>query len=110
MTFNGKTVLSGNFFLKSFDALVLEFDDFAAGDADQVVMVFIEVAGFITCLAISEMTLLSDTALGKQLQCPVHGRITDPGIFPAQAQIQLFGRNVRAKTQKLIEDGFSLAG
>ena len=73
MAFNGKTVLSGDFFLKSFNARVLEFDDPAAGDADQVVMVFIQVAGFVTRLAVAEMTLLGDTALGKQLQGPVYG-------------------------------------
>ena len=91
MAFNGKTVLTGDFFLKSFNTRVLEFDDPAAADADQVVMVFIQVAGFITRLAIAEMTLLGDSALGKQLQGPVHRSITDPGVFPAQAQVKLFG-------------------
>ena len=83
--------MPGNFFLKSFNPRVLEFDDPAAGDADQVVMVFIQVAGFVTRLAITEMTLFGNTALGKQLQGPVHGRITDLGVFPAQAQVKLFG-------------------
>lgn len=91
MAFNGKPVLPGDFFLKSFNARVLEFDDSPAGDADQVVMVFIQVTGFVTRLAIPKMTLLGDTALGKQLQGPVHGRITELGVFTAQAQIKLFG-------------------
>ena len=91
MAFNGKPVMPGNFFLKSFNPRVLEFDDPAAGDADQVVMVFIQVTGFVTRLAVAEMTLLGDTAFGKQLQGPVHGRITDSGVFPAQAQVKLFG-------------------
>jgi len=67
MAFNGKAVLSGDLFLKSLDARVLEFDDPAASDADQVVMVFSQIAGFIARLAIPEMTLLGYTALGKQL-------------------------------------------
>ena len=83
--------MPGNFFLKSFNPRVLEFDDPAAGDADQVVMVFIQVTGFVTRLAVAEMTLLGDTAFGKQLQGPVHGRITDVGGFPAQAQVKFFG-------------------
>ena len=91
MAFNGKPVLSGDFFLESFNAWILEFNNFPAGDADQVVMVFIQVTGFVTRLAVAEMTLLGDTAFGKQLQGPVHGRITDSGVFPAQAQVKLFG-------------------
>ena len=87
MAFNGKTVLSGDFFLKSFNPRVLEFDDPPAGNADQVVVVFIQITGFITRLAIAEMTLLCYTALGKQLQSPVLGSITDLGGFPAQAQV-----------------------
>ena len=91
MAFNGKAVLSGDLFLESFNPWVLEFNDSAAGNADQVVMVFIQVTGFITRLAVSEMTLFCNTALGKQLQGPVHGRITDLGVFPAQSQVKLFG-------------------
>ena len=110
MPFNGKTVLPGDFFLKLFNARVFEFNYLAAGHADQVVMMLIQVAGFITGLPITEMTLLGDTAFGKQLQRPVNSGITDPGIFPAQAQVKFLGREVRARTQKFLENGFPLTG
>jgi len=82
MPLGGKPVLPGDFLLKLFYARVLEFDDLATAGADQVIVMLIQVTGFIACLAISEMTLLSDAALSKQLQGPVNGCITDPGIFP----------------------------
>ena len=110
MPLDGKTVLPGDFLLKLFYARVLEFDDLPTADADQVIVMFIQVTGFIARLAIAEMTLLSDAALSKQLQGPVNGGITDPGIFPAQAQVKLFSGEVRADTQELLENNFSLAG
>jgi len=110
MPFDGKTVLSGDFILKLFYARVLKFDNLPTADADQMIVMLIQVTGFIASLAISEMTLLGDAAFGKQFQGPVNGGITDPGIFPAQAQVKLFGREVRSHTQKLIENDFSLAG
>ena len=110
MPLDGKTVLPCDFLLKLFYARIFEFDDLPTADADQVIVMLIQVTGFIACLAISEMTLLGDAAFSKQLQGPVNGGITDPGIFPAQAQVKLFGREVRADTQELLENNFPLAG
>jgi len=110
MPLDGKPVLPGDFLLKLFYARVLEFDDLPTAGADQVIVMFIQVTGFIARLAIAEMTLLSDAALSKQLQGPVNGGITDPGIFPAQTQVKFFGREVRADTQELLENYFPLAG
>jgi hypothetical protein len=110
MPLDGKTVLPGDFLLKLFYARIFEFDDLPTADADQVIVMLTQVTGFIACLAISEMTLLGDAAFSKQLQGPVNGGITDPGIFPAQAQVKLFGREVRADPQELLENNFPLAG
>jgi hypothetical protein len=110
MPLDGKTVLPGDFLLKLFYARVLEFDDLPTADADQVIVMLIQVTGFIACLAISEMALLGDAAFSKQLQGPVNGGITDPGVFTAQAQVKFFGGEVGTDTQKLLENNFPLAG
>ena len=78
MPLDGKPVLPCDFFLKLFYARVLEFDDLPTTGANQVIVMLIQVTGFIARLAIAEMTLLSDAALSKQLQGPVNGGITDP--------------------------------
>lgn len=110
MSFDGKTVLPGDFILQLFDARVFEFDNLPAVDADQVIMMLIQITGLITCLAITEMTLLGDTAFSKQFQGSVNGGIPDPGIFPAQAQVELFGGDMRADSQEFLEDNFPLTG
>ena len=110
MAFNGKTVLTGDFFLKPFNARIFELDDLPAGIADQMVMMFIQVAGLIACLAVTEMSLLGDTTLGKQFQGSVNGRITDTRVFFAQTQVKLLGRKVGTDTEELIENGFPLSG
>jgi hypothetical protein len=110
MTFDGKTVLTGDFFLKPFNARIFELDDLAAGDADQMVMMFIQVTGLITGLAVAEVTLLGNATLGKQLQGPVHGGITDTRVFLAQTQVKLLGREVGTDTEELIQNGFPLPG
>jgi hypothetical protein len=110
MAFNGKTVLTGDFFLELFNALVFELDNLPAGNADQVVMMLVQAAGLISCLAITEMALFGDTALGKKFQGSVHGGITDTGVLLAQAQVKLLGGEMGTHTEELIEDGFPLAG
>ena len=84
VTFNQKTMLSCDFHLESLDTRVLEFNDFTAGDANQVIMMFVVVAGLVTCLTISKMTLLGDTALCKQFQAAMNGCITDTRVLLAQ--------------------------
>ena len=110
MAFNRKAMFSGDFNLEGLDARVLEFNDFPAGDADQVVMMFVMVAGLVTCLAIAKMTLLSDAALCKQFQAAMNGCITDARVLLAQTQIKLFRRKMRPGTKKLCENKLTLVG
>jgi hypothetical protein len=45
MALNRKTMLSGHFYLESLDTRILELDDFAAGDANQMIMMLVKIAG-----------------------------------------------------------------
>lgn len=83
MALDGKAMASGDLDLKCFDAWILEFDNLATGHTDQVVVVFVVVAGFIACLAITELSLLGNAALGKKFQSAVHSGIADSGILSA---------------------------
>ena len=65
MSLDGEPVFRSDFILELFNARVFEFNDPAAGDTDQVIMVFALVAGFIACLTITKMTLLGNAALNK---------------------------------------------
>ena len=110
MAFNRKAMLSGDFHLESLDTRVLEFDDFTAGDTDQMIMMLVMIAGLETCLAISKMTLLSDAALCKQFQAAMNGCITDARVLLAQTQIELLSRKMRSGTKKLFENKLTLVG
>ena len=62
MANNGKAVLTGHFDLKLLDAWIFKFNNFAAVDTNQVIVMFIVIAGFITCLSVSEMALFGNAA------------------------------------------------
>jgi hypothetical protein len=108
--FDGEAMVRGNLSLELFDAPILEFDDSAAVEADQVIMVLILIAGFIARLAVTEMTLLGNAALGKQFQGTMHGGITDPRVFLAQTEIEVLGGEVGSGPQELFENQFPLLG
>jgi len=84
VAFNRKAMFTGDFHLESLDTRVLEFDDFPAGDTNQVIMMLVMIAGLITCLTISKMTLLGDAALCKQFQAAMNSCITDTRVILAQ--------------------------
>ena len=108
MALNGKALLAGHLDLKRFDTRVLEFNDLATGKTDQVIMMLVMTAGFITCLAIAKMSLFRDTALGKELQSAVHRCITDSRVLLAQAKVKIFGRKMRSGAQELLENELAL--
>jgi hypothetical protein len=110
MSFNGETVLPGNLNLQLFNARVFEFDDFPAGDTDQVVMMLIQVTGFVTGLSVTEIPLFGYAAFGKQLQGTVNSGITDSRVLFANPQVKLLGREMRTGTQEILENDFPLPG
>ena len=90
MALNGKAMFPGDFNLKRLDPRILELDNLTARDTDQVVVMLVMLAGFVTCLAVAKMTLFGYAALRKQFQAAVNGRIADTGMFLTQTQIELF--------------------
>jgi hypothetical protein len=109
VAFYGKAVLFGDLILKLFDTRILEFDDLTAPDADQMIMMLVMIAGFVTCLTITKMSLFGNPALGEKFQAAVNRRITNPGVLLAQAKIELFRRKMRTGAQELFENNFPLA-
>ena len=83
MALDSKAMASGDLDLKCFDTRILEFDNLATGYTDQVVVVLVVIAGFIACLAITELSLFGNAALGKEFQSAVHCCIADAGVFSA---------------------------
>lgn len=84
----------GDLDLKFFDAWILEFDNLATGNTDQMIVVLILPACFITCLTITKMSLLGNTALGKKFQSAVNRCVTDSRVFPPQAEIKILSRKM----------------
>jgi len=75
-----------------------------------MVMMLVVVAGFVASLAITEMALFGNSTFGKQFQGAMDGCISDPGVFPAQAEIKVFRGQVSTGAQKFLEDELTLPG
>ena len=56
----------------------------------------------------AEGGLLGNPALGKQPESPIDRGIADMGVLLAQAEVELFRRQVTAVPQKLIENDLPL--
>jgi hypothetical protein len=83
MTLDGKTMASGDLNLKLFDTRILEFNNLATHNTDQVIVVLVVITCFVACLTITKMALLGNAAFGKKFQGTVNRCITDTRILPA---------------------------
>jgi hypothetical protein len=110
VSFNSEAMLACHLILELFDSAILELDDFTAGHTDQMVMMSILAARLVTGLAVTEMTLLGDAALGKQFQSSMNGGITNTREFTPQAQVQILGRQVCSGAQEFFQDKLPLPG
>jgi len=83
MAMDLELVLFCNTLLECLDLLVLEFDDPAAADTDQMVMVSLGSVEFKAGDPILESAFMGQSGQGKQLQGPVDRRISNPpvGLF-----------------------------
>jgi hypothetical protein len=77
---NLEMVASGNAFLKCFEGFILEFDNLAALEADQVIMVALPLNGFILCLSICKFPLGGKPQTGEKLEGSIDCRIANFGI------------------------------
>ena len=93
MSLDGETVSPGHVFLKSFDIFILEFHDFAAGRADEVIVVSLVRHIVVLCLR-AEVAGLGQSDLAKEIERPVNGGQSDMRIFFRELPIHLFRSDV----------------
>jgi len=67
-----EVMMSGLGVLKFLDVVVLEFDDLAAADADEVVVMFAPLRPFVELFPISEILFFQDLAFLQKRQGPVN--------------------------------------
>ena len=93
MGLDGEAISAGDLFLKPFDVFILEFDDFPAGGADEViVMPFV---GHVIVLRLrAEVTSLGQSYFAKEIERPVNGREADMWIFFRELPIHLLRGDV----------------
>jgi hypothetical protein len=103
-------LLTGDAELKRFNTFALEFYDFAAGQADQVVMVGTFRVMLKTGHAVSEPARRSPTAFAHQFQRPVHCGISNPGTPLADLVVKLIDAQVGTRFYKEPGDLLSLPG
>lgn len=88
MRLDREPVPASHFFLKLFDLAILEFDDFPARRADQ--MVVMALVGNIVILRLSaEVPRLSEPRFAKQVQRPVDRGQPDMGVLFRQQAVHL---------------------
>lgn len=108
MSADGKSVLFGHLFLQGFNLAILEFNNFIARRADEMVVVSF-VRDVVELGLTSEMLFLCQAGLAQQFQRAVYGRQSDVRVFFGKQPIQLLGRYV-FHFQKGGEDVLPLAG
>lgn len=90
---DAETVAAGDVFLKSFDVLILEFHDLAAGRADEVIVVAL--VGYVIVLSLrAEVASLRQPNFTKEIERPVNGGKPDMRVFFRQLPIHLFRGDV----------------
>ena len=91
---DAETVAAGDVFLKSFDVLILEFHDLAAGRADEVIVVAL--VGYVIVLSLrAEVASLRQPDFTKEIERPVNGGKPDMRVFFRQLPIHLFRGDVQ---------------
>lgn len=105
---DGEAVSGRDFFLKTLDIAVLEFHDFPATGADEMIVMALVRHIVILCLG-SEMAGLGEACLAEEVQCAVNSRQPQMGIFPRQLVVHFLSRDVFL-FQECVEDQFTLAG
>jgi hypothetical protein len=83
MPFNRKPMPLGDLVLKLFYVGLFKFNNFATTETNQMIMVFVKMAGFIPSLAIAKVALLSDTTFSKQFERTMDCSVANPRVFIA---------------------------
>jgi hypothetical protein len=107
---NLETVTLGNAILKCFEGFVLEFDNLATLEADQVIMVGLSLRGFILSLSIRKFPLGGQAQTGEKLQGSINRRIANFGIDLGHLGIDLSQILMSRGVEKDVENLFPLFG
>jgi hypothetical protein len=104
-----KTTQSGcDSLLQLLDLGILEFEDEATLDADQVVVVL---AGDLEAgLPIAELPRLGESGIDQQLEGTVDRGVTDLGVLLAHPGEQILYRHMIVAPQEAVDDRLSLPG
>ena len=104
---NRESVFSGDFFLQLFYLTILEFYDFIAHRADE--MIVVPFVGHVVELGLAaEVLLLCEPGIAQEFQRAVDRGQADVRVFLGEQPIHLFGRHV-FHFQKGREDVLTLA-
>ena len=105
---DGESVPGSHVLFKPLDLLVLEFHDFPAAGADQ--MVVVALVGDIVVLRLgAEVPGLGQTGLAEQVQRAVDGRQPDVRVFLGKLAVHLLRRDVLV-LKECLQNVFALAG
>ena len=97
--------------IEDVDAVVLEFDDFAAVDADEVVVGgAIEEIGVVGGLTVAEVDFLEEAGLGEEGEGAVEGGAGGPGGLSTEAFPELVGRKMLIGGENGLDEGVALGG
>jgi hypothetical protein len=105
-----KPITVGDTFLKCFECLVLELDDFPATETDQVIVMPFSRDGLISCLPVREFAFLCEPQAGEKFKRSVDRGVSDLGIDPRDERINLGEILVARRAEKNVEDLFPLFG
>lgn len=94
MTVDREFIFPGHHFLEPLDGRVFKFNDLSTPSTDQMVMVVLVGDIIIQCSGVTEMPLLSQPTVAKQIQCPVDRGQAYPNIALADLPIQVFCRDM----------------
>jgi hypothetical protein len=108
MTDDLEMILLGHFLLKPFNLVFFKFDNLAAFETNQVVVM---AGGLLkTGVSVAKLPLMGQPRLLEKLQSPVDGHITDLGIHFFDLVQQLLDGQMAARPGENLQDDVSFLG
>ena len=93
MRLDGEAISAGDIFLKAFYVFILEFHDFPAGGANE--MIVMSLVGYVVILSLrAEVPSLGQSDFAKEIERPVNRGQTDVRIFLRELPVHLLRSDV----------------
>jgi hypothetical protein len=105
-----ETMASRNSLLKGFNRLLFEFDDLAASETNQMVVMGSLGGGFVPGLSIGKFSLGGEAQAGEKLKGPIDGGITDLRVDFRHLGIDLRKILMSGGVEEDIENFYPLPG